>query len=416
MNILYETIAETAGRRGTKPALICENEIITYAGLMRMVNDKAASISAKLRACTLPVRTDVGSVVDLLACAKRNICVLPLPMDIPHDEQEKLTHDTFKDMPDNPLPFLLLQTSGTTGDPKLIGLTQETKMLRAGQFSTLYMVEQDDVVLVGTPLHYSMPQRLVFTSLMVGAVARLLPKYSPELWLDQAVRCSVVVGVAQQLQHFHGKEPIKTRLVLNSSAHRSFCSDYRYCDCYGTSEIAIATNLHPLSPEARNVGIPVPGVEIKIDNAGEIMVRTPLLFSGYFNRQDLTAEAMTEDGFFRTGDAGYFDSNGYLNLNGRLNDVIKVGGIKVYPDRVEEVMTNMDGVVDCAAIGIYDDRLGETVHVVLVMEPDVRQPTIRDIQHATIGWLGQAAVPRSMSFADSLPRTPNGKLLRRNLK
>ena len=307
-------------------------------------------------------------------------------------------------------------TSGTTGDPKLITLSQNTKVLRAQQFAELFLITEDDVILVGTPLHFSMPQRLVFTALLRGATARLLPHYSPELWAEEAYRCSVVVGLPQQLPHLNGLVAPQLRLVLNSSAQRRDYTDSRYFDCYGTSEIAIATTVMAAMASHDNMGIAAPGIDIRIEFNGEIAVRTPLLFDGYFGRPDLTDAAMTADGYFLTGDSGFLDAESNLRLRGRLNDVIKVGGIKVYPEEVEATVAAMPGVLECAAVAVPDAKLGEHVHITIVMQPDTKPLGMRAIQHHCSRFLLSPSIPRSVAFVDKLPRTGTGKLLRRMIK
>lgn len=416
MSVLYSMLVNIAIRHAGKVALICDNEMVTYAGLLHRVDEKAKLIGRDIRGVTMPLRTDVESVVALLACAKRHVCILPIAPDTSIDYQDQLTRDTYTGADMDNLPYLLLSTSGTTGEPKLIALTQETKVLRAQQFAGLYGVTECDIILVGTPLHYSMAQRLVFTTLMQGATARLLNGYSPERWVTEARQCSVVVGLPHQLQHMPFHDWPLLRISLNTSAPRN--GTIAHADCWGTSEIAIATSLQPLTATTKDsdVGVPASGVLIRIEDDGEIAVKTPLLFSGYFKRPDLTAQAMTADGYFLTGDAGMLDEDGELHLLGRLNDVIKVGGVKVYPEEVERVVGGMTGVIECAAVGMPDDKLGEQVKVVIVMRIETRPPTLRQIQHTCVGWLTPSAMPRSVEYVDKLPRTANGKLLRRALK
>lgn len=417
MTPLYDLFAESAARHPGKIALRSEDTVITYAGLMHLVAEKVEKLPKKLRAVTMPVATDVESITALLACAKRNICVMPLSPATERQEQERLTERVFGGQTtDEDQPFLLLNTSGTTGDPKLIALSQQTKVLRTYQFANLYDITPDDVILVGTPLHFSMAQRLVFTTLLRGASARLLKGYSPDRWAEEAQQCSVVVGLPHQLPYLEGRNAPRLRLVLNTSAPRNDYNESRYRDCWGTSEIAIATSLCPLMALHDDMGTTALGVDLRIEPSGEIAVKTPTIFSGYYKRPDLTAAAMTEDGYFLTGDAGFLDDRGSLHLLGRINDVIKVGGVKVWPEEVEAAVLAMPGVADCAAIGVPDGKLGERVHVVIVPAVATNPPTLREIQHHCTDRLLGPSLPRSLAFVTELPRTANGKLLRRALK
>ena len=145
------------------------------------------------------------------------------------------------------------------------------------------------------------------------------------------------------------------------------------------------------------------GNEVPLGTPGEIAIRGPQVMAGYWQRPDETAKVMTADGYFRTGDIGVVDERGYFKIVDRKKDMILVSGFNVYPNEVEDVLTQMPGVLECAAVGVADDKAGEAVKVVIVKKRPGAQrsrrarPTARPTSPATSG-------PRSWSSATTCPR------------
>jgi long-chain acyl-CoA synthetase len=139
------------------------------------------------------------------------------------------------------------------------------------------------------------------------------------------------------------------------------------------------------------------------------------VMAGYFNRPAETAAAITADGWLRTGDGGYLDDEGYLFLTDRVKDMIVSGGENVYPIEVEEVLAQHPDVADVAVIGVPDDRWGETVKA-LVVTRDGRAPAPEDLIAFARERLAGYKLPRSVDFVADLPRTPTGKVLKRELR
>ena len=151
-----------------------------------------------------------------------------------------------------------------------------------------------------------------------------------------------------------------------------------------------------------------------IGEAGEICAKGPQVMAGYRNRPDETANVMTPDGYFRTGDVGVMDANGYTKIVDRKKDMILVSGFNVYPNEIEEVIASHPGVLECAVIGVADDKSGEAVKAFVVKkDPNV---TAEDIIKYCRENLTAYKVPKLIEFRTDLPKTNVGKILRRELR
>ncbi len=198
------------------------------------------------------------------------------------------------------------------------------------------------------------------------------------------------------------------------------------CEGYGLSETSPGASCNPVDSTAYsgNIGLPMPGTDLKLlddDGAevprgerGEIAIRGPQVMAGYWQRPDETAKVMTPDGFFRTGDVGVMDERGYFKIVDRKKDMILVSGFNVYPNEVEDVITQMPGVLECAAVGAPDEKAGEAVRVVIVRkDPAIDEKAVR-------AWCEQSLTgykrPKIIEFRAELPKSPVGKILRRELR
>ena len=198
------------------------------------------------------------------------------------------------------------------------------------------------------------------------------------------------------------------------------------CEGYGLSETSPVAACNPVDNTAYTgtIGLPMPsteltlldddGREVAAGQTGEIAIRGPQVMAGYWQRPDETAKVMTADGFFRTGDVGVVDDRGYFRIVDRKKDMILVSGFNVYPNEVEDVITQMPGVLECAAVGVPDDKAGEAVKVVIVKKDLAITDT--DVR----GWceanLTGYKRPKVIEFRTELPKTPVGKVLRRELR
>jgi long-chain acyl-CoA synthetase len=156
------------------------------------------------------------------------------------------------------------------------------------------------------------------------------------------------------------------------------------------------------------------GNEVPIGTPGEIAIRGPQVMAGYWQRPDETARVMTADGFFKSGDVGVMDERGFFRIVDRKKDMILVSGFNVYPNEVEEVVAGMPSVMECAVIGIPDERSGEAVKLVVVKKDPALTETqvLEHCRHNLTGY----KMPRVVEFRTELPKTPVGKVLRRELR
>jgi long-chain acyl-CoA synthetase len=195
---------------------------------------------------------------------------------------------------------------------------------------------------------------------------------------------------------------------------------------YGLSETSPVATSNPVMAREYDgtIGLPFPNTEIAIlddagqplplGQAGEIGIRGPQVMAGYWQRPDETAKAFTADGFFKSGDIGVMDERGYIKIVDRKKDMIIVSGFNVYPNEVEGVVAMHPGVVECAAVGVPDERSGEAVKVFVVRkDPALTEAQLMDFckQHLT-GY----KKPKFIEFRDELPKSNVGKILRRELR
>ena len=198
------------------------------------------------------------------------------------------------------------------------------------------------------------------------------------------------------------------------------------CEGYGLSETSPSATCNPVTSKefSGTIGLPLPSTYIKIldDNghevplgqAGEIAIKGPQVMAGYWQRPDETAKVMTADGYFKSGDIGIMDERGYTKIVDRKKDMILVSGFNVYPTEIEDVVAGMPGVLEVAAVGVPDEKMGEAVKLVIVKkDPGLTEDAVRKFCHDNLTGYKR---PRVIEFRDELPKTPVGKVLRRELR
>ena len=197
-------------------------------------------------------------------------------------------------------------------------------------------------------------------------------------------------------------------------------------EAYGLTETSPAALINPLDIPAYNgtIGLPIPstdvvlrddaGKDVPLDQPGEICVRGPQVMAGYWNRPDETAKVMAADGFFMTGDVGVMNDQGYVRIVDRKKDMILVSGFNVYPNEVEAVVAMHPGVLECAAVGVPDEKSGEAVKLFVVKkDPGLTAEAL--LAHCRTQLTGYK-MPRDVEFRTELPKTNVGKILRRELR
>ncbi len=199
------------------------------------------------------------------------------------------------------------------------------------------------------------------------------------------------------------------------------------CEGYGLSETSPSVTCNPVTATAYSgtIGVPLPSTYVKLVGSdgqdvsepgqpGEVAVLGPQVMAGYWQRPDETAKVMTADGYFLTGDIGTMDERGFVKIVDRKKDMVIVSGFNVYPNEVEDVVSNCPGVLECAVVGVPDEKSGEAIKLVVVKkDPALTEQAIRDYCQANLTGYKR---PRHIVFRTDLPKTPVGKILRRELR
>ena len=198
------------------------------------------------------------------------------------------------------------------------------------------------------------------------------------------------------------------------------------CEGYGLSETSPSASCNPTTSTeyTGTIGVPIPstwmkcidddGNEVPMGQAGEIAIKGPQVMAGYWQRPDETAKVMTADGFFKTGDIGVQDERGYFKIVDRKKDMVLVSGFNVYPNEVEDVVAKLEGVLECAVVGVPDEKSGEAVKLVIVKKDEsLTEAQVREYCKANLTGYKQ---PKVIEFRTELPKTPVGKILRRELR
>jgi long-chain acyl-CoA synthetase len=348
---------------------------------------------------------------------------------------------------------VILYTSGTTGHPKGAELTHANMVGNAVTSFDMFRpafesgVDRQHVTLITLPLFHSTAQTTQMNAGLYGGFRLvLLPRFDPAAVLEAFAREQVGlwVGVPTMywslLQHARasgvdvGRAAASLRLCASGGAPmpvqvlRDFEQTFgaRVLEGYGLSETAPVVAFNQLQRPSRpgTVGLPVFGVELRcVDEhdvavrpgeRGEVLVRGPNVMKGYYNNPDATAEAK-RGGWFRTGDIGQFDADGYLAIVDRKKDMILRGGFNVYPREVEELLMTHPAIALCAVVGVPDERLGEEVKAFVV-----RRPGATVTADELIAWIREQLAsykyPRIIDFREALPMTATGKVLKRELR
>lgn len=198
------------------------------------------------------------------------------------------------------------------------------------------------------------------------------------------------------------------------------------CEGYGLSETSPSASCNPVTNTSftGTIGVPLPSTWMKIiddegrdvpqGQPGEIAIKGPQVMAGYWQRPDETAKVMTADGWFKSGDVGIMDENGFFRIVDRKKDMVLVSGFNVYPNEIEDVVAKLPGVLECACVGVADEKTGEAVKLVIVKkDPALTEEQVRAYCKENLTGYKQ---PKVIEFRADLPKTPVGKILRRELR
>jgi long-chain acyl-CoA synthetase len=336
----------------------------------------------------------------------------------------------------------ILYTSGTTGQPKGAMLTHHNLLSNVASISQILQVREEDVILTVLPLfHAFAATACMLLALHQGAAIAAVPRFSPEEVgrIIQATRATIFMGVPSMYALFANLPPDKQpdlsslRLCISGGAALPVEIMQRFEERYGLpiyegdgpTECSPVTCVNPIGGRRKpgSVGLPIPGVEMKIvddegrelpvGEVGEIVVRGENVMKGYFNLPQETAEAFFGE-WFRTGDLGYVDAEGYFYIVDRKKDMLIVNGMNVYPRHVEEVIYRHPAVAECAVVGDPHPLHGEVPRAVIALK-EGRRATAEEILQLCRQHLGLYQVPRRIEFVEALPKNAAGKILKRAL-
>ncbi len=403
----------------------CGATVLVCAGPLLGEGAKGAEIAG------VPVLSVLHEGAEVESLDRNAAAALPLDQIVMRDQSDEA---------------VVLYTSGTTGAPKGAVLTHDNIMWNAtmSAFDTVRL-DAADVILGALPLFHSFGQVVVLNAgLRVGATIALVPRFDPQTAMDIIVGAGVTVfaGVPTmyvallELAQSDDRRP-QFRLAVSGGASLPVAVIDRFHDTFG-ADIYEGYGLSETSPVATfnqqwfgrkpgSVGRPVWGVEVEITQpdlegelafmgageVGEIVIRGHNVFTGYLNRPEAT-DAVMVDGWFRSGDLGYKDADGFVFIVDRKKDLIIRGGFNVYPREVEEVLARHPAVSQVAVVALPDDTYGEEICAVVVTGAD-QEVTESELISWSQEHLGKHKYPRSVRFVDGLPLGPSGKILKREI-
>ncbi|MFL2770984.1 MAG: class I adenylate-forming enzyme family protein [Rhodospirillaceae bacterium] len=343
-------------------------------------------------------------------------------------------------------PWTIPYTSGTTGKPKGVVLPQRSRLLAFYQMAQEFgCYSPEDRFLGTTPMNHGAGIAFPLAAIMSGGFTEILDHFDPEellMKLKEGNFSGVFTVPTQHHAIFGLEKPVLEKyrgvqmkaVISNASAlpqHLKYkiveyFGEGKLHETYGSTEAGFVTNLRPpfqLQKE-RCVGTPFPHTFVKLtddnfcevgpEEAGELWVKSPSAFAGYWNRPDATAEAF-RDGWITVGDVGKRDQDGFIYIIDRKKDMVITGGVNVYPREIEELLFTHPSIADVAVVGVPDEKWGERLKVFVVLDKHASL-NLDDIARFCEGKLASFKLPKEMATIDTLPRNANGKVLKIELR
>jgi malonyl-CoA/methylmalonyl-CoA synthetase len=338
-------------------------------------------------------------------------------------------------------PAAIVYTSGTTGRSKGAMLTRANLASNAAALVEAWRFTSRDIMLHTLPLfHIHGLFAAINTVLASGSSLLLLPKFDAALTLRHLPQATVYMGVPThytrllQLPELNREATAGVRLFVSGSAplpaetHHEFSrrTGHAILERYGMTETLIITS-NPFAGVRKpgSVGVPLPGIAVRVAGGasgaqpqaavGSLEVKGPNVFAGYWQDPGKTRGEFTADGWFKTGDLGYVDGEGYVHIVGRAKDLVISGGYNVYPKEVEAELDALSGVLESAVFGVPHPDLGEGVTAVVVLRP-AAVLSEADIIDSIKARLARYKVPKRVLLIDELPRNAMGKVQKNVLR
>jgi acyl-CoA synthetase (AMP-forming)/AMP-acid ligase II len=333
-------------------------------------------------------------------------------------------------------PFLLMITSGTTGFPKACSINHETYSLRCMNYGMTKGMHQDERALMTLPVHFNAGRGSVMSILYLGGTIFIQEKFDPDRFLhtiehERITYTMLVPTLCERLlRHERLDEYRRSSLrylgitgghlspELARETRRRVCADLS--EAYASTDCGQITTLSGEDWETHGdtVGRPIwcvlaritddHGDKVPLGSEGEVCVRTPLAIQGYYQNPRATQEFL-EHGWCHTGDIGFLDAEGYLHISGRKKNMIKSGGISVFPEEIEETLRRHPAVADAAVIGFQSQEWGEAVKALVVLHPN-RVCSAENLIQFCKESLAPYKAPKTVEFCSALPRTGLGKI------
>jgi long-chain acyl-CoA synthetase len=337
-------------------------------------------------------------------------------------------------------PAMMIYTSGTTSRPKGVLLSNGNLVANARAIAAYLRITANDKVLCGLPFHFSYGSSVLNSNLISGAQLLLednfaFPQQTLRRMQDEGVtgfpgvpstfalllgRCQLSDFDLSKLRYLTQAGGSMPRAQIEKL--RQQLPHTQVFIMYGQTEATARLSYLPpehLEAKLGSVGMPLPGVEIEVRSEGktvgpgeigEICARGPNIMLGYWQEPELTAQVL-RDGWLHTGDLGHVDADGFLFIDGRAVEMIKVGAFRVSPQEVEEVLATFAGVEEVAVTGVADELLGQSIKAVIVLREGA-PADLRGIKAHCRQHLASYKVPKIVEFAAALPRTASGKVQR----
>lgn len=435
---IVERIYQNSLKFPQKPALICGNQIITYSDYWQSIADYASDLKKlsdihKMVYQVYRTSQNIDFAVRYFAAHLANIINVPVDNDISQNRFEEIENELSASVSsicdDNSIADIMF-TTGTTGKPKGVLLSHLNISSATDNINAFIGNTPNDIELIALPLGHSFGLGRLRCVLSQGATAVLVNGFANVKKLFETIENQHCTGFAfvpaawNYIQRISGDKIAKfagqLKYIEIGSSYMSVDSkrklmsllpNTRICMHYGLTEASRSTFLSFAEDEKHidSIGKPAQNTDIKIFDDGEIGVKGPHVFHQYLNGEF----ADFRHGYFLTGDCGKIDSDGYIYLTGRKKEIINVGGKKVSPIEIENILNTFPNIEESCCVGVQDDVYGEVVKAYLVVNHEI---DLNELRKFLKSQLETYKIPSTFNFVDSLPKTQSGKLQRLELK